>query len=219
MLDMAMVTECTSMNPAIVQAIVRTESNYNPYAIGVNRGTRLARQPNNFTEAVTTARRLLAQGANIDMGLGQINSANLQWLGLTVEQAFTPCSNLKALQFVYNHCYARAGNSGLGNRMQRAFSCYNTGNVRNGFSNGYVNKVTNNLNAISQQPQSVYAVGGGNGAMITVQPSNNQNQPNQPNQTNPIQNADMGSTATPETIQANNAPAKVYNGWDIFRDF
>lgn len=140
MLDMAMVAQCSSnMHPAIVQAIVETESSFNPFVIGVNRGSRLTRQPSNFSEAVQTAKRLLEQGANIDMGLGQINSANLNWLNLSVEQAFTPCVNLQALQRVYLTCYDKAGNSGLGDRMQRAFSCYNTGNFTKGFFNGYIN--------------------------------------------------------------------------------
>lgn len=38
--------------------------------------------------------------------------------------------------------------------MQRAWSCYNTGNSRNGFSNGYVNKVTGNYNYFVQRLQN-----------------------------------------------------------------
>lgn len=155
MLDMALVAQCSpQMNPAVVNAIAKVESGFNPYAIGINKGAgRLSRQPTNYQQAVATAKELLARGANIDMGLSQINSANLGWLKLSVEQVFDPCTNLRAMQTVYNHCYDRAGNNGLGNRMQRAWSCYNTGNVRNGFSNGYVNKVTGNYNYFAQKLQ------------------------------------------------------------------
>ena len=150
MLDTALVTQCSpQVHPAIVNAIVKTESSFNPFAIGVNKGVgRLSRQPTSYTEAVQTAKQLLARGANIDLGLAQINSANLNWLGLSVEQVFNPCANLKALQYVYLHCYDKAGSSGFGDRMQRAFSCYNTGNTRKGFANGYVAKVTGNFNRL-----------------------------------------------------------------------
>lgn len=241
MLDMAMVAQCSpSMHPAIVQAIVKTESSFNPFAIGVNRGgNRLARQPSNFGEAVQTAKRLLAQGANIDMGLGQINSANMNWLNLSVEQAFNPCSNLKALQHVYLTCYDKAGATGLGNRMQRAWSCYNTGNTQKGFRNGYVTKVTTNFNEFNrslgkptqapipmQQPtqQPVYAVQ--NGSIVAVNPS-----PAVPPiqaqqiplsvQNAPVSVAVHSNNQPPisESIQADDMPVKVYNSWDIFRDF
>ena len=38
MLDMALVTQCSpQVHPAIVNAIVKTESSFNPFAIGVNK--------------------------------------------------------------------------------------------------------------------------------------------------------------------------------------
>jgi virB1-like protein len=240
MLDMAMVAQCSpNMNPVIVQAIVKTESSFNPFAIGVNNGKHLAQQPSSFGEAVKTAKRLIAQGTNIDMGLGQINSANMSWLNLSVEQAFSPCSNLQALQRVYLTCYDKAGNSGLGNRMQRAFSCYNTGNTTKGFYNGYVTKTTNNFNSlitmlpskqtvpsyIKNQPQSVYTVK--NGSIVTVEPQQTNlttNLPFQAQNTNmgvPVQSDDANLTQpqNPEIVQADNTPVKVYHSWDVFRDF
>lgn len=152
MLDMALVAQCSpQMNPVIVNAIAKTESGFNPFSIGVNKGAgRLAKQPTSYRQAVAIAKELLSRGANIDMGLGQINSANLGWLKLTVEQVFDPCTNLKAMQTVYRSCYANAGNSGQGTREQRAWSCYNTGNTRKGFSNGYVNKVTGHYNTFAK---------------------------------------------------------------------
>lgn len=131
----------------ISQAIVKQESSFNQFAINVNRAAQV-KQPTDYISAVTTAKKLISQGYNIDMGLAQINSANLKWLNLSVEQVFDPCTNLKAMQKVYLNCYESASNSnaGLGTRMQRAFSCYNTGNTKNGFKNGYVNKVTSHFN-------------------------------------------------------------------------
>lgn len=246
MLDMAMVAQCSpSMHPAIVQAIVKTESSFNPFAISVNRGgNRLARQPSNFGEAVQTAKRLLAQGANIDMGLGQINSANMNWLNLSVEQAFNPCSNLTALQHVYLTCYDKAGITGLGTRMQRAFSCYNTGGMTKGFNNGYVNKATNNFNQlVAKMAQSIapstptsqiqfqpkiqyqtYALDGSKIAIDNIQINSASKSPDIAQNANMSVSvrSDEGNLNPPtisENIQADDTPIKVYNSWDIFKEF
>lgn len=47
-------------------------------------------------EAAEKARALLAQGRSLDLGLMQINSANLTRHGLTVETAFDACRNVAA---------------------------------------------------------------------------------------------------------------------------
>ena len=234
MLDMAMVAECSpNMHPVLVQAIVKTESNYNPFAIGVNRGNRLTRQPKSFSEAVLTAKRLLSQGVNIDLGLGQINSNNLNWLNLSVEQAFTPCANLQALQRVYLTCYDKAGNTGLGDRVQRAFSCYNTGNFTKGFNNGYVTKATNNLNDLIARAtnsdqyltQTTHTIKNTHINAVETQKTNLGTKPPPK-----AQNANMSVSVRsdshlnnqpqiPENIQAENVPVRVHNSWDIFGDF
>lgn len=245
MLETIITSSCSpDVHPLIVNAIVKTESNYNPFAIGVNKGGRLAKQPTNLSEAVETAKRLLVGGANIDMGLGQINSANLQWLGLTVEQVFHPCSNLKALQTVYLHCYNRAGETGNGTRMQRAFSCYNTGNMTGGFSNGYVAKTTRNYNELTAkvtqpvtstpipqipfQPKIQYqtynVVDGSKIAIDSIQevsaiktPNDVQNQ----NMSVSVRSSDTTQSTQPQQPENNpvEQPVKVFNSWDVFRDF
>lgn len=140
----ALVAQCSpQVDLAVAHAIVKQESRHKPFAIGVTGGVK---QPKSYTEAVQKAKQLLAAGRRLDLGLAQINSQNLAWLGLTVEQVFEPCTNLRAMQRVYLACYAKAGNVGLGTRMQRAFSCYNAGNMQTGFRNGYVNNVTRHFN-------------------------------------------------------------------------
>lgn len=245
MLELSLIQNCSpSIDPAIVQAIVKTESSFNPFAIGVNRGgNRLAKQPNSFGEAVQIAKRLLAQGVNIDMGLGQINSANMNWLNLSVEQAFNPCSNLKAMQTVYLDCYSKAGITGLGTRMQRAFSCYNTGGMTKGFNNGYVNKATNNFNQlVAKMAQSIapstptsqiqfqpkiqyqtYALDGSKIAIDNIQINSASKSPDI------AQNANMGVSVHSSDIQLaqpqqpkNNQvieQPKAFNTWDVFKEF
>lgn len=147
----SLIQQCANQTPMpIAHAIIKTESSYNPFAIGVNLNGKSFggfKQPTNYQDAVTVAKSLIANGKNIDMGLAQINSANLRRLNLSVEQVLEPCNNLKAMQYILSSCYASASDSGIGAKIQRAFSCYNTGNHRKGFSNGYVNKATKNLNA------------------------------------------------------------------------
>ena len=70
--------QCAPMvAPLTMAAIVKTESGFNPLAIGVNGGARLVRQAETVAEAVVTAKWLLERGYNIDLGLGQVNSNNL----------------------------------------------------------------------------------------------------------------------------------------------
>ena len=89
---LALAQECApAVHPQTLAAIVKIESGFKPFAIGINKGTAtLKRQPESKEEAVKTAKELIAGGHNIDMGLGQINSANLRRLGLTVKDVFDP---------------------------------------------------------------------------------------------------------------------------------
>lgn len=130
-------------------AIVKTESAFRPLAIGVNGGAKLARQPDTKEEAVVTAKWLMANGYNIDLGLGQVNSANLVKTGLSVEDAFEPCKNIAAAATILHGNYQLAKGKVQGEQaaLHAAISAYNTGSFSKGFSNGYVQKVINNAGA------------------------------------------------------------------------
>lgn len=157
-----LIQACAPSTPVpIAQAIIQTESGFNPYAIGVNKGKQVS-QPKTYNEAVIVAKKLIANGGNIDLGLAQINSANLKRLGLSIEQVLQPCNNLKAMQYILSNCYHSSGSNGYGTKMQRAFSCYNTGNHRNGFYNNYVNKVTKNYSHFSGNSGAYYAYNNNN---------------------------------------------------------
>jgi len=88
-------------------ALVSVESAFNPWAIGVVGGA-LVRQPRHRAEALATARALQAAGWNFSVGLGQINIGNFERLGLTLDAAFDPCTNLGAMQSVLAECFDRA---------------------------------------------------------------------------------------------------------------
>jgi len=119
----------------VLQHVVRVESSFNRYAIGVV-GGRLLRQPHNLPEAVATARMLRARGFNFSLGLVQVNRHNLGKYGLTLERAFDACPNLQAGARILADCQARSGND-----WGRALSCYYSGNFVTGFRDGYVQRV------------------------------------------------------------------------------
>ncbi|MEM6584558.1 MAG: lytic transglycosylase domain-containing protein [Pseudomonadota bacterium] len=141
---LALAAQCApQVAPTTIAAIVETESAGNPYAIGVNSGAPLTRQPTTGNEARRLAARLLAQGHDIDMGLGQINSANLSWLGLNLRQVFDPCINVGAAGRVLSHNFetTSARERDPQRALLQAISMYNTGSRTRGFRNGYVSKV------------------------------------------------------------------------------
>ena len=210
MLALALLQQCApAIDPIVAQAIVKTESSFNHLAIGVNKGGRIS-QPKDYKQAVVTATRLINSGGNIDLGLAQINSKNLSWLKLPVESAFDPCANLKAMQTVYSHCYERAGNSGLGTRMQRAFSCYNTGNMTRGFKNGYVTKVTKNYNEL----QPLVAAALNKTTQPTIQARTLSPLPN-----NSSELADFATRLQSQQQTDVVVAVATKESWDIFRDF
>ena len=129
--------------PQTLAAVAYAESRFDPLAIGVNRGPRPARRPRDPAEAARTARALIARGANLDLGLAQINSDNLGWLGLSVEDAFDPCRNLTAAGRVLQAGYRPASANPADRQvaLRAALSRYNTGHPERGLRNGYVARV------------------------------------------------------------------------------
>jgi type IV secretion system protein VirB1 len=126
--------------PITLQAIVRVESGGNPMALNIN-GVRVqpaaARYPR---EAAQVAKNYITRGYSVDIGLMQVNSRNLAALGITVEQALDPCTNIRAAATILTADYAEAARTrGDGQpAMQAALSAYNTGDLHRGFANGYV---------------------------------------------------------------------------------
>lgn len=120
----------------VMHHVVRVESSYNPYAIGVV-GGRLVRQPRNLPEAVSTVRMLESRGYNFSLGLAQVNRYNLGKYGLdSYEKAFEVCPNLLAGSRILAECHGRSGGD-----WGKSFSCYYSGNFVTGYRHGYVQKV------------------------------------------------------------------------------
>jgi type IV secretion system protein VirB1 len=140
---LALVLACApQVHASTASALVRVESGLNPWAIGVVNGS-LQRQPRSHAEAVATAHALKQAGWNFSVGLGQINVGNFERLGLTVQSAFEPCTNLGAMQTLLTECFdrARTGTPAEQPALRQALSCYYSGNFSTGFRHGYVRKV------------------------------------------------------------------------------
>jgi type IV secretion system protein VirB1 len=143
-LEQLILTCAPQVAPSTMGAIVRVESGGRPYALNVNGAQKLTRQPRDAEEATAWANWLVARGYSVDMGLTQVNSGNLARLGLTPQQLFDPCTNLRAGSSILTENYLGAAKQyGSGQiALKAALSAYNTGNYKAGIANGYVAKVT-----------------------------------------------------------------------------
>ncbi len=137
----------------VMHHVVRVESSYNPYAIGVV-GGQLARQPKNLAEALSTVRMLEGRGYNFSVGLAQVNRYNLARYGLrSYDEAFQPCANLQAGSRILAECHERSrGDWG------KSFSCYYSGNFVTGFRHGYVQKVYASMHGGAQAGNAAPAI-------------------------------------------------------------
>jgi type IV secretion system protein VirB1 len=122
-------------------AVAKTESALEPLAIH-NNTRRESYNPLDKDHALQISRNLIRQGHSLDIGLLQVNTGNFQWLGLTLEQAFDPCSSIAA-----------------GAAVLTAFSQYNTGSPRAGFHNGYVGRVVKVAQALKDGQEATQTGG------------------------------------------------------------
>ncbi len=128
MIGLALLQQCApQVAPVTMAAIVQTESGGWPWTIHDNTTGQSSRFRSQ-AQAVAMARILIAQGHKLDIGLAQIDSGNLIWLGLTVQQVFSPCTNLRAAQRILIGAYRQAGANGT-QSLDGAFQAYNSGNT------------------------------------------------------------------------------------------
>lgn len=131
---------------AVVPLVV-TESGGNSLQINVNKGPRVRAE--SVAEAAAIVRRYMMAGYTVDVGLAQINSANLLRLGATVEQAFEPCTNLWLASSLLQQGYELASRHYTGlDAISATYSFYNTGTLTRGFRNGYVRRVWSAASAL-----------------------------------------------------------------------
>lgn len=131
-------------------SVAEAESGFDTLAIHDN-STGETIRPNDEDRARRLARMLIVErGHSVDIGLMQINSANLQHVGLSIDDAFDACHSIAAGARILKDGYRQA--------LREAFSRYNTGNPVRGFANGYVHRVElagRNLPPLGSIPRTV----------------------------------------------------------------
>ncbi|MBY3366989.1 lytic transglycosylase domain-containing protein [Rhizobium laguerreae] len=93
-------------------AVISLESRFKPFAVRINSGPPLASQPASKAEAIERATSLIADGQDIEIGLGGIGMEELRKLKLSISDAFDPCLNLKATATLLNSYYRLALHAG-----------------------------------------------------------------------------------------------------------
>lgn len=123
-------------------AVARTESGFDALTLHDNTTGR-SYHPATSGDAIALAVELVTVAQHsVDLGLMQINGANLPRLGLTLADAFDPCRNLAAADQVLVAGYvAPAPGADTQPGVQQALSRYNTGDPTRGVANGYVSRV------------------------------------------------------------------------------
>lgn len=139
----ALIMACAPMvHPGTMLHIVQAESSGNPWAIHVNGGigsiTHLEGK-----KAIKAAKKYMAMGYTVDIGLTQINSTNFDYLNMTVKEAFNPCQNIAggAQILIQNYQRAQKKADSVPEALNMALSLYNTGDLHAGMENGYVKHV------------------------------------------------------------------------------
>ena len=135
--------------PDTIQKIIQVESGGDPLAIQINQSPQQLQsktpKPQSIAEAVQISKKTIDAGYSVDMGLMQINSQNLDWLGIDTTELhalFTPCANIAAGAALLKESYDRAASKfGPGqDALKAALSAYNTGSFSKGFQNGYLSR-------------------------------------------------------------------------------
>lgn len=141
-----------------IAAVISVESGFHPFAIRINTDRPLAEQPKTRAEAIETATTLIAEGHDIDLGLGGINSGNLGRLGISVSDTFDFCLNIKASAALLDGYYQVALKSGATTAQAEAVmlrSYYGNGDASVGEMVGYDKKVLAERARLSDQLESI----------------------------------------------------------------
>lgn len=138
------------IDTALVVRLVRRESSFNAFAIGLDSRDSLKPQPQNFNEAVQTAERLIQQGFKFSAGPAQIHIDNIRRFGLTWRQVFHPCTNLSYAQTIFLYYHGKAVATGLrgDDAVFAALRGYNSGNINAAVSNNYAAAILSRPSAL-----------------------------------------------------------------------
>jgi type IV secretion system protein VirB1 len=132
----------------VLIAVAKTESGLDPLTLHDNT-TGASDRPAAAGTAVSEAEAWIARGDSVDLGLMQVNSANLASLGMTVPAAFDACTSLAAGAAILQAAYGGGQTTAEQQvALLMALSHYNTGSPFRGILNGYVRKVMQNARSV-----------------------------------------------------------------------
>jgi type IV secretion system protein VirB1 len=159
----ALASRCAvSVHPDTIEAIIRQESAYHPYALSINHPAteasrqgyqgslyQLAQQPRDEREALAWTKWLLRHGHTVSIGLMQINTEMAPRLGINNPLAlFNPCLNLWAGAQILSSDYMGQPHTLQG--LANAFALYNSGSIAAGTRNGYASGVISKAPPLTQ---------------------------------------------------------------------
>ena len=160
----AMAATCAPNVPLLtLRAVAHAESAFHAYALSLDYPRRsarehgfseggifLARQPKDLAEARSWTRYFLHHGRSVSIGLMQISTQHAADLGITPNQLFDPCTNIRAgAQLLTAKYQQAAAERGPGQEaLRQALSEYNSGSPFVGFDNGYVGRVVQGVSAV-----------------------------------------------------------------------
>jgi len=129
-----------------MKAIIKTESNGNYLAIGLNTKKHQHIKPSDLNSAIVMVNFLEKNNYNFDIGLTQVNIKNVHKLGYMAKDMLNPCLNVYIGGEILHNYYIKALNNSTNETeaLYKALSAYNTGNFSAGIANGYVAKVIKN---------------------------------------------------------------------------
>lgn len=159
MLNLALlILQCaTPVAQVKMPAIIKTESQNNPLAIGLNKGYKLKFQPKDPEQAKNWVEYLEKNDYNFDVGLAQINIKNIKKYGYTAKDLLDPCVNITVGSDILANNYKNAMSVSTSSTegWQKAISAYNTGNFTGGMRNGYVSKVNANSQKLALNDKDI----------------------------------------------------------------
>lgn len=141
-----------AVSVATLGAVAKTESGLDPWALHDNT-TKVSERPPTLQAALSDAGQWIGRGDSVDLGLMQINAANLAALGMTARGALDPCTSLAGGAAVLQAAYGGGRTSAEQQvALLMALSRYNTGSPFKGILNGYARRVIVNAHAEAGEP-------------------------------------------------------------------
>ena len=116
--------------PRTMQAIVQVESGGNALVMW-NNTTRSRVLPPNRAAAIAYLQAAMAAGQKVDVGIAQVDTENFAAFGLTPENAFDPCTNLRVGGEILRASWRQALHHGLSGQvaLYHSFEAYNSGRL------------------------------------------------------------------------------------------